>query len=840
MAGYALTYPKFRAFTAATNLPLVGGKLYSYVVGTTTLKSLYADAALTTPLSNPVILDSNGEATIFGDGAYDLILKDSLDSQQWTETNVSFLTTSAIPTQSEWVIQTGPFTYLSVTQFSVTGDQTGTYSVNRRLKVVVSAGTKYGFVTASTFSAGVTTVTVLLDSGNLDSGLSAVSTGILSPSNVSIPAFDAILSGPYIDVRLYTSFAVAVASIGSTKTTLVIPNNQVVSTAVTVPSTLHIKLVGAGLFTKSGIGTIAFNYNFSAPDQQVFSGFTAGNITGLNEARPIWWGAKADGGVTDNTIPINCAVQAGPTYIKKGTSYYKITDKLSPTHSMWSDPGIDKAEIRQATTGKPGIDVAVSNISIKRLKVTGAQSAVDNLSEQAIYFHGTNDSTRISNLLVEECEIQTWGFEGIRFDFCSNFVAKKNTISNCVYTGIQTRNGNDFDFSENLISSIGPGTGGVLVGIAVTNTTNQAASSKRGKIHRNNVYTITATNGQGILLENGEYVSIIGNNVIDCFMGINVQSDVTGGVAKNNTVVGNNVINLTLSTMTSRKAGILLGGTSVVAQNLNTVCTGNTVVGYGTNTPSVYGAIHCYYNKGLICSNNTVSDSYVVGLELLEGNSYSVFSGNTINGMQTGATAGIRALVGNDNWTLIDGNIINAGDGTGIELAANNPLLIIGRNSITTSAANDIYVNNFTVIEESHLDTTEMAVTGTVVETNMRTLVIPAGSLMKHRGLRFTAWGTKSGTTSTKEIKFYWGTTVISIIPSANNTSNWRLVVEVFNDNAFNAQELSYTAWDGTTIIQGNVVSSQDTALGVTARLTGILGNSTDTILQKTWLVERL
>jgi len=71
--------------------------------------------------------------------------------------------------------QAGPFTYVSPTQFSVPGDQLALYQANRRLKVVVGAGTLYGTITSAAFAAGETAVTVSLDSGSLDAGLSAVS-----------------------------------------------------------------------------------------------------------------------------------------------------------------------------------------------------------------------------------------------------------------------------------------------------------------------------------------------------------------------------------------------------------------------------------------------------------------------------------------------------------------------------------------------------------------------------------------------------------------------------------------------------------------------------------------
>lgn len=51
-------------------LPLSGGKVTCYEAGTTTLKTTWTDQAKTTPSSNPITLNSLGQATIFGDGNY--------------------------------------------------------------------------------------------------------------------------------------------------------------------------------------------------------------------------------------------------------------------------------------------------------------------------------------------------------------------------------------------------------------------------------------------------------------------------------------------------------------------------------------------------------------------------------------------------------------------------------------------------------------------------------------------------------------------------------------------------------------------------------------------------
>ena len=79
---------KQQYFTAG-GIPLVGGKVYTYAAGTTTPLATYTDAAAGTPNTNPVILDSRGEASIFFSAAnYKIVVKDSLDSTIWTQDNL--------------------------------------------------------------------------------------------------------------------------------------------------------------------------------------------------------------------------------------------------------------------------------------------------------------------------------------------------------------------------------------------------------------------------------------------------------------------------------------------------------------------------------------------------------------------------------------------------------------------------------------------------------------------------------------------------------------------------------------------------------------------------------
>jgi parallel beta-helix repeat protein len=77
-------------YVSSTGAPLVGGKVYTYAAGTTTLLATYTDAGGSTPNTNPVILDSRGEASIFfsNNVYYKIVLKDSADATIWTQDNL--------------------------------------------------------------------------------------------------------------------------------------------------------------------------------------------------------------------------------------------------------------------------------------------------------------------------------------------------------------------------------------------------------------------------------------------------------------------------------------------------------------------------------------------------------------------------------------------------------------------------------------------------------------------------------------------------------------------------------------------------------------------------------
>jgi hypothetical protein len=88
-------------FLTADGAPLVGGRVYTYEAGTTTPQATYTDSSGSTANSNPIILDSRGEANIWlGESVYKFKLADADDVEIWTVDYVAAPTTSLSPVLS--------------------------------------------------------------------------------------------------------------------------------------------------------------------------------------------------------------------------------------------------------------------------------------------------------------------------------------------------------------------------------------------------------------------------------------------------------------------------------------------------------------------------------------------------------------------------------------------------------------------------------------------------------------------------------------------------------------------------------------------------------------------
>lgn len=210
MATHFRLFDAFTQFSNATGAPYVGGKLTTKAAGTDTNKTTYQDNGGVTPHANPIILDSAGRLSspVWGTvGAYDLVLTDANDVLIDTFEDIDGINDVSGNSASEWISSGLTPTFVDADTFTLSGDQTTTYHEGRRVLIADSGGTDYGAVTSSSYSNPNTTVNVILDSGGvIDSGISAVSYGLISADNTSAPA------GGFMDI-IATGSSSAVANI---------------------------------------------------------------------------------------------------------------------------------------------------------------------------------------------------------------------------------------------------------------------------------------------------------------------------------------------------------------------------------------------------------------------------------------------------------------------------------------------------------------------------------------------------------------------------------------------------------------------------------------------------
>jgi hypothetical protein len=181
-------------------VPASGGQLFFYVSGTSTKQTVYKDNAGAVAWSNPLVLDSGGNlpsgGTVWFPTGNTYTVKfcpatdtDPPTSPYWTHDNLTGMNDVAAQTGAEWVPGPVP-TFINGTSFAMSGDQTATFQVGRRVKTTNSpAGTVYGQILSAGFATGSTTVNVTNSALSMDSGLSAVAYGTLSATNPSYPEF---------------------------------------------------------------------------------------------------------------------------------------------------------------------------------------------------------------------------------------------------------------------------------------------------------------------------------------------------------------------------------------------------------------------------------------------------------------------------------------------------------------------------------------------------------------------------------------------------------------------------------------------------------------------------
>lgn len=114
---------------------------------------------------------------------------------------------------AEWINYNFPIVYSSATVFTISTNATTLYHVGRRVQATDGSTSVFGTITASVFSS-LTTITVVWDSGVLQTGVTIVYVGITSKVNTSAPT-QALTSAAFAN----PSASIGLAAVNGTATT---------------------------------------------------------------------------------------------------------------------------------------------------------------------------------------------------------------------------------------------------------------------------------------------------------------------------------------------------------------------------------------------------------------------------------------------------------------------------------------------------------------------------------------------------------------------------------------------------------------------------------------------
>lgn len=271
-------------FLTTGGLPLNAGQLFTYAAGTSTPQTTYTTSAGSVANANPIILGVDGrtanEIWLTSGVSYKFVLEDSLGNIIATYDNLTGIN-DVVVAASEWTATGYSPTYIGPTSFSVTGDRTSTYQQYRRIKATVAGGSIYGSIVSSIYAAGVTTVTLVMDSTNLDNSLTAVAVSFLSATSPSVPA-SLTFAGPLNEAQGTSIASAATVNLTTATGNYVHITGSTTITAITLGAGYERTVVFDGALTLTNSASLILpkstNINTQAGDTAIFRGDAGGAV----------------------------------------------------------------------------------------------------------------------------------------------------------------------------------------------------------------------------------------------------------------------------------------------------------------------------------------------------------------------------------------------------------------------------------------------------------------------------------------------------------------------------------------------------------------------------------
>jgi parallel beta-helix repeat protein len=565
----ALTqWPRVR-FMDANGNPLAGGKIHTYLTGTSsTPKKTYSDST-GTENTNPVILDAEGYADIWldGDYAYRFRLENALGTLQWQRDGIGAAAGSRVDTMAGLRASTG-------TANGETIQMLGYYAIGD------GPGGLYRWDSSSTAT----------DNGGTIIKATATATGrwmLIHDGTVDVLQFGAKADGTNDSVYINNAAASGVARI-------VISSTHYLTSVITVPSDTTIEFLSGGAIDYDGTGNVFYIagslgtlYALASDVAKGATSFTvtAGNGSNFAAGNSVWIQSEAD----------------ALSYV--GHKKAELVTVLSVLSDTITINGVFADSYTVATTAQAGVATMKENIRYINPMITNRKWA-------------SAKTTATSSF--------------IRADFVRNLsitggvLAKNNAAAfvtiNCVDVKMHGVTARDLrDDAGNIILGYGVEAGGATQSMQITGCTFEKC--------RHGVTTGTANIGPTPNYGVQRGITISGCTAIDCTSAsFDTHEDSDGVTFTGNTVIRGGIVGIaTRSYRTTITGNTITGvaGNGIYCDNssLDTTITGNTISNCRKTDETVNGRGHGVFTTGAqtLVSGNLITDC----------DNFGVYVGNT-------------------------------------------------------------------------------------------------------------------------------------------------------------------------------------------------------------------
>lgn len=594
-------------FLDANGDPLVSGKVFTYISGTTTNQASFTDSGGGTANANPVILDSAGRANIWlTDGlAYTIVLKTSADVQQWSVDGVIsgdletalVVGTTAVTFTSTPTFDSSTASYFSITltgnvtsstisnasdgriiYFNICQDATGGRTFTWPTAVLNAA-------TVSTAASSCTSASFIYDGSNWRE---------LAPASRGSSVFDYVVDGnryACTDVGIQAALDAANADGGGT---VIVVCDSSVAAKLTIGDDTTLKIERGFTLTLTN-GT---------DDHFIENKDTSGGNSGIRILGP----GKLDGNRANQTGTIHgiafqvctdCQVIGLEiTGIEKNAIDYTTGSNalvaLNYLHgnggSSISTDNTPQAVISNNISEGDGLDSTNACLTINGNRSVIEGNYIEGCTGDGIGLGENTGTTHCDYCTVTGNVVENAGTDGISLAEADWTTVVGNTIRSSGDDGISLLNSEDVGITGNIIDG--------TAGHGIVNTT----GSGRTKITGNQISNVTGSSKDGIALGGGSGFTVIGNHINTVNLrGIRI---LYSGATDSDSVIAFNVID----GGTATDSGIVLDD----AENVTII--GNRVFNFDRYGIEVF----------TVSTNNRIFgnhlDDNTLGLQLLTGN----------------------------------------------------------------------------------------------------------------------------------------------------------------------------------------------------------------------------